>query len=123
MKRKCVCGRGISIAGPYEQVRALVERFAKTHEPCCRANAIGAAGVHRCVSCGQMLLFGDRCIGHPNAERIAWHEQLEEAFAVELGARRRGEKVPMPAGRAGDLAFAAFRHADRPGWDWLVRVP
>lgn len=110
------------MAGAFEQVRGLLERFARAHEPCCRSSAIGGGAPHRCSACGLLLLFGDRCPGHPSTERLSWHKDLEAALGEELAARRRGEQVAIPAGPAGDMAFSAQYHMRRPGWAWLVGV-
>lgn len=106
----------------FEKVRALIERFARQHEECCRATSAGPKGPHRCAVCGLLLLFGDVCPEHRASQRLPWQVELSKAFAEELEARARGWRVLIPAGHAGDVMFMAQRYASRAGWDWLEKV-
>lgn len=118
--RKCVCRRSVAVAAEFEAGRPLLQRFAEIHQGCCRAAATGAAGPHRCEPCGLLLLFGDMCPGHPGTARLPWRAELEAAFCDVVVTLARGGPVALPAGAGGDLMFTAKRHADRPGWAWIL---
>lgn len=113
VKRRCACRRELKLQGAPRALRPALMRFAETHQECCRQVAVGAKSPHRCVTCGMLLLFGERCLEHPGAVREFWPETLEAAYQAEEAARRRGHRVEIMVGPAGDLAFTAWRWAER----------
>lgn len=110
--RRCLgCGARLKVDGLPAEVASLVLRFAKNHERC--ADVMGAPK-YRCGTCGDLLLWEDRCPKHWSSVRVEWTQPLAAAYRAVVDSVASGLRPSVPAAEA-DAFSQALRLSEKWG--------